>query len=258
MQLFLRYLIIFSLSVLIIIFRKNFLFYPSFIVLILFIILFTVEDLYYKKQIYRIFCEIIQNYKLPEKITKLKGIFSGLEELIIMLYDELSYKHYELREIAFRDPLTRFYNLLYLEEHLKDILSTFKNDLIPVFMIDIDKFKDINDKFGHIAGDHFLKEFSSEMRNILTDSKNLVFRYGGDEFVIFFDEEFDKAKNLMEELRKLFEKKYFLIDGKKIKTTISIGGGAFKWEELKDIKEVLKKLDRKLYKAKERRNTLYV
>jgi len=221
-------------------------------------ILFTIEDLYYKKQIYRIFCKIIQNHKLPERIIKLKGVFSGLEELIIMLYDELSYKHYELREIAFRDPLTRFYNLLYLEEHLKDILSTFKNDLIPVFMIDIDKFKDINDNFGHIAGDHFLREFSSEIRNTLTGTKNIIFRYGGDEFIIFFDEEFEKTKNLMENLRKIFEKKYFLIDGKKIKSTISIGGDAFEWEELKNIEEVLKKLDRKLYKAKEKRNTLYV
>jgi len=258
MRLFLRYLIILFLSALIIIFHKNFMFYLLFAILILFIILFTIEDLYYKKQIYSIFSEIIQNHKLPEKIIKLKGTFHGLEELIIMLYDELLYKHYELREIALRDPLTKFYNLLYLEENLKDILSTFRRDLIPIFMIDIDKFKDINDNFGHITGDHFLKEFSYEMRNFLIDSKNLIFRYGGDEFVIFFDEDFDKAKNLIEGFRKSMEIKYFLIEDKKIKTTISAGGEVFKWEELKNIKEVLKKLDKKLYKAKEKRNTLYI
>ncbi len=258
MQLYLKYLIIFSLSALIIIFRENFLFYPLFIILILFIILSQIQDLYYKKKIYEIFSKIIQNRKLPDKSIKLRGIFSGLEELIIMLYDELTYKYYELKETALRDPLTGFYNLLYLEGHLKDILSTLKRNFIPVFMIDIDRFKDINDNLGHIKGDHFLREFSSEIRKVLAESKNLIFRYGGDEFLIFFDEEFDKAKNLMEYLRKFIEEKHFLIDGEKIKTTISIGGEIFEWEKLKDIKEVLIKIDKKLYKAKEKRNTLYI
>ncbi len=240
------------------VFKESALFYPLLITLISFIIYFFIEYIYYKKEIVKILASIIKEQKLPLKIKKMKGIFSGIEELLIMVFDELSLKTYELKELAFKDPLTRFYNLLYLEEHLKDIMSTFTNEKISIFMIDIDKFKEINDTFGHIAGDHYLKEFSDELRKSLKKVRTLIFRYGGDEFLIFIDDEFEKSKNLMEKIRKIFEEKEILIDNKKLKTTISIGGGEFRWEELKNIENILKTLDKKLYKAKETRNTLYV
>ncbi len=238
--------------------KNSTLFYFILILFTFFLIYIFFMDFYYKKNLYEFIAYIINKKNLPPKIKKLKGIFKGLDELIIMLYDEILLKNYELREIAFRDPLTKFYNLLYLEEHLKDILSTFNESNIPVFMIDIDYFKKINDNFGHLQGDHYLREFSNEIRNLLRKTKNIIFRYGGDEFVIFFDEPFEKAKEIMENLRKYFENKEFLIEGKKIKTTLSIGGENFNWEEIKDIENILKKLDYKLYKAKEKRNTLYI
>ncbi|MEO0283477.1 MAG: GGDEF domain-containing protein [candidate division WOR-3 bacterium] len=258
MPIYIKFLIIILFPVFLFFSKNSNLFYLILTLFTLFLIYTFLIDFYYKKYIYEFIVYIINNKKLPPKIKRIKGIFEGIEELLIMLYDEISLKNYELREAAFRDPLTKFYNLLYLEEHLKDILSTFRGDDIPVFMIDIDYFKKINDNFGHIQGDHYLREFSNEIRNLLKESKNIIFRYGGDEFVIIFDEPFEKAKEVMENLRKYFENKEFFIEGKKVKTTLSIGGERFNWEEIKDIENILKKLDIKLYKAKEKRNTLYI
>lgn len=258
MNLTLKFLLTFIYAILLIFFRDSKFYYAILISFIFFLILIFFLDFYYKKYLYEFIAYIINKKKLPPKIKKLKGIFKGIEELIIMLYDEISFKNYELREIAFKDPLTKFYNLLYLEEHLKDILSTFKREKIPAFMVDIDHFKEINDKFGHLQGDHYLREFSNEIRNLLRETKNIGFRYGGDEFIIFFDEPFEKAERMMENLRKFIENKEFLINGQKIRTTLSIGGSTFTFEEMKGIENILRKLDYKLYKAKEKRNTLYI
>jgi diguanylate cyclase (GGDEF)-like protein len=162
------------------------------------------------------------------------------------------------REIAYKDYLTGFYNLIYLEEHIKDIMSTFRNTEISIFMMDIDGFKEVNDNFGHIVGDHFLRDFSDFVNSCLSNLMCLIFRYGGDEFLIFVDEKFEHAKKAMEKLVEKIRKKEFHLDGERIRVTVSIGGEKFRWDELKDIKEALKILDKKLYKAKEKKDCLYV
>ncbi|MEN3046272.1 MAG: GGDEF domain-containing protein [Candidatus Hydrothermales bacterium] len=258
MNLYLRIIFIFAFSFLLFVTRNHKLFTIILLLYSIAMLYVFFIDFFYKKELYKLFAYIINNKKLPNNIKRFRGMFQGVEELTIMLFDEISIQNYALKELAFRDPLTNLYNLLYFEEHLKDILSSFRNDKIPSFMIDIDNFKQINDKFGHLVGDNFLREFSTEMRSLLKNSKNITFRYGGDEFVILFDEPFEKAKKIMEDLRKSFEKKVFKIDKEKIRITLSIGGGLFTWDEMKDIKAVLKTLDQKLYKAKEKKNFLYI
>ncbi|MEN3043974.1 MAG: GGDEF domain-containing protein [Candidatus Hydrothermales bacterium] len=258
MNLYNRIIFVFGFSILLFAAKNHKLFIIVLLLYSLVMLYIFFVDFFYKKELYKLFAYIINNKKLPNNIRRFKGIFQGIEELTVILFDEISIKNYELRELAFKDPLTNFYNLLYLEEHFKDLLSTFKNDKIPSFMIDIDNFKKINDRFGHLEGDHFLKEFSNEIRFFLKESKNIIFRYGGDEFIVLFDEPFEKAKKIMNDLRKNFEKKEIKVDKEKVKITLSIGGGLFTWEEMRDIKSVLKTLDQKLYKAKEKKNFLYI
>lgn len=90
-----------------------------------------------------------------------------------------------LREQALRDPLTGLYNRRYLDSVLGDLLAVFARSRQPlaVAMLDLDHFKQVNDQFGHEAGNQVLKAVAAEIRHAIRAS-DLAARYGGDEFVV--------------------------------------------------------------------------
>lgn len=89
----------------------------------------------------------------------------------------------EMRDMAKRDPLTRLLNRAYSEERINEYLSERRNRG-TLLMLDMDNFKDVNDQYGHIAGDELLVEFANTLTS-LTRQDDIVCRLGGDEFVIF-------------------------------------------------------------------------
>ena len=96
---------------------------------------------------------------------------------------ERYYKNTEKKLLALEskyklDILTNCYN----RNHLIEIENTILNDACICY-IDLDKLKKINDKFGHVHGDLFLKEFSKILQKTFSIVENKTFRYGGDEFV---------------------------------------------------------------------------
>ncbi|MCF2949919.1 EAL domain-containing protein [Paraglaciecola aquimarina] len=97
-------------------------------------------------------------------------------------------KNKQLAKMATHDSLTGLPNRLYLEEQLNQDLLNVSNQDIPMegclFMIDLDKFKEVNDSFGHSAGDFLLKEVAKRLTDLLTSNQLLV-RVGGDEFIIW-------------------------------------------------------------------------
>ncbi len=86
-------------------------------------------------------------------------------------------------EMALTDPLTGLYNQRYLLRHLRGLLSGGDGQAIALVVIDVDKFKSINDSFGHAAGDRMLKVVAEALRGN-TRVFDSVSRYGGDEFVV--------------------------------------------------------------------------
>ena len=113
----------------------------------------------------------------------------------------MQYKNDQLAKIATHDMLTGLPNRLYLEQLLDNNLS--KNEISQgcLLVIDLDKFKQVNDSFGHSAGDLLLKEVSSRIDKSLLEEQVLV-RVGGDEFIIWAPEltvkaAQDLAKNLV-------------------------------------------------------------
>ena len=163
---------------------------------------------------------------------------------------ELKNMHNKLQIMLKYDDLTGLANRRYFMDYFEEKLNEAKENKnnLSLLMLDIDKFKDINDTFGHQRGDHTLKEVSS----ILTENvrkEDLAARLGGDEFLVLLpntdqDNAEKIAKRIKEDISSLdiFNKNYY--------TTVSIGAATLNKRD--DIESLLKRADDALYKAKER------
>jgi diguanylate cyclase (GGDEF)-like protein len=132
---------------------------------------------------------------------------AGLNELTARLKD----LHENVEIIAFTDPLTRLPNRTLFYERLREAIEHAREDYKPfaVFIMDLDRFKDINDTLGHQAGDELLREVALRLRGKLRDTDTLA-RMGGDEFGILLPAVNEKhaamaARMLLQALRLPFQ-----------------------------------------------------
>ena len=157
-----------------------------------------------------------------------------------------------LKNQAIRDPLTSLYNRRYFEEEVtkRIALSRMKGGCYSVLMIDADKFKNVNDTYGHKVGDKVLIELSSTAERALRDC-DIVARYGGEEFVCYLsDVGPEKAKIVADRLRETISKIVIYSDeGKPFGFTVSIGISSSEISDSIDI--LIKTADEALYRAKE-------
>lgn len=132
-------------------------------------------------------------------------------------------------ELSMRDELTDAFNRRYFNERLEEEVHRAKRNGRPfsVIILDIDSFKQINDNYGHKAGDELLIQFVRFLQSRLRKS-DLIARLGGDEFVLLLpDTESEKSFLLVERLRKSLEETMFFFkqncSGEVIRTTMSAG-----------------------------------
>lgn len=164
----------------------------------------------------------------------------------------------EILKYATLDALTGFYNRRQLDERVKQEVSIAKRKKTSLcaIMADIDFFKQVNDTYGHAAGDTVLKEVSKIMRAQLREY-DIAARYGGEEFVILLpDTSVDEAEHVAERLRQTVSDKVINIekvnnnnDTKTISVSISIGICAYnpKWSAA----DFIMCADNALYQAKD-------
>lgn len=100
--------------------------------------------------------------------------------------DKLSELANQRQEMVHLDPLTHIYNRRYLVEYLNKKMK-IESQEFAVVLLDIDDFKSINDKYGHIYGDQTLQAFSDSMKKNM-DNKGIVTRFVGEEFMLVFDD----------------------------------------------------------------------
>ncbi len=156
----------------------------------------------------------------------------------------------QILELATTDGLTGLSLRRFFLERLKEEISrSLRSDSECAFlMIDIDNFKNYNDKYGHTAGDIVLKALSKVLKGF--EDKGVISRYGGEEFSMFLpDHSKKKAMAVAEDIRSAIKKE--TIDLRRIKTTVtvSIGVAGFP-EDAKVADELIKKADERLYIAK--------
>lgn len=157
-----------------------------------------------------------------------------------------------LRNQSIRDPLTYLYNRRYLEESLLRELNRAKRKQVPVgiIMLDVDHFKQFNDKFGHDAGDTVLKEVGKFLQKH-TRQSDIACRYGGEEFILILPEaSIDVLKERAEQLREGVKAlNVSHCDQLLGKITISLGIACFPEQGLTE-EALIKAADTALYRAK--------
>lgn len=200
--------------------------------------------------------EYIVTYKDREHLAKMtvdgkSSIFSVNAQLMefeeevryVVVFNDIT----ELNRMATMDRLTKIANRLEFDKILGHTLSISRRYERPfsILLLDIDHFKHINDRFGHLVGDEVLKEFSALIGKQIRDS-DFVARWGGEEFVILLpDTELSQAIKMADLLRQRIEVHTF----ETVKNiTCSIGVAQFNPSEEAD--DLLHRVDVKLYAAK--------
>lgn len=158
------------------------------------------------------------------------------------------------QELSIRDELTSLYTKRYFLERLKEECrrSLRKSQPVSLLMLDIDHFKDYNDKFGHTSGDLVLQMLSRNISVYFNTSESLISRFGGEEFCIILPEtDKEKAYTFAEGVRKDTEKNRVVLRNNEVRITVSIGVASFP-SEASDPDELILKADQAMYAAKQK------
>lgn len=180
-------------------------------------------------------------------IKPLETLFTLLTVFIVifMIMTLMQIFHYFItKKKIFTDPLTKTFNRNYLEE----IGSVLNLENYSLAMLDLDKFKMINDTYGHKAGDYILSHASKIIKNSIRDNDILV-RYGGEEFLLLVNNRDNAKRDVCERVRNNIAKEKFVYDGHEIYVTVSIGLHVNPHLE-KNMQEAVKIADAMLYHAK--------
>jgi diguanylate cyclase (GGDEF)-like protein len=158
----------------------------------------------------------------------------------------------EMKQLTIKDSLTEIANRRFIDERLPvDMKICYKSKQpISIIMVDVDHFKNINDQFGHVAGDEVLREFAYGLKSCIRDKRDWIGRYGGEEFLICVPGAASEAALVIaERMKKHLEEKNFVLNGENIKITASFGICTIQDKNI-TMEEFLKCVDQKLYDAK--------
>lgn len=156
-------------------------------------------------------------------------------------------------EMAITDPLTGLHNRRYLDSHLQTLLerAIVRKRPLSVMITDLDRFKSINDSFGHLGGDEVLREFAQRLRQNVRGI-DLACRYGGEEFVVVMpDTDSEVAAKVAERIRAETARNLFEMPNSGLSTpvTISVGVASVNYDG-DTVLDLMKRADLALYQAK--------
>ncbi|MBW8012792.1 MAG: diguanylate cyclase [Chloroflexi bacterium] len=174
------------------------------------------------------------------------GFSKEQQNLVLTVAEQIAlalanlYLQESLRIMAIRDPLTDLYNRRYMEESMSRELqrSARNGKSLGVIMLDIDKFKDFNDKYGHAVGDALLRDLGILLKDKVRQ-EDIACRYGGEEFVLILpNSSLDITQERAEQIRKDAHAMNTEVEGQLFENiTISLGVSVFpthgsSWEEV--------------------------
>jgi diguanylate cyclase (GGDEF)-like protein len=159
--------------------------------------------------------------------------------------------HDEIYRLTTMDGLTQIYNRRYFDEQVDRELSRSRRyeRVLSLVLMDIDHFKQVNDTYGHLAGDSVLKQLASTVRTKIR-REDVFARYGGEEFAILLPEvSLGGTRQLAEKVRRLVEKQRFEFDKQPIPVTVSVGIATLEPQH-REAADLVRAADERLYEAK--------
>lgn len=156
------------------------------------------------------------------------------------------------QDLAIHDDLTALFTKQHFITRLKDEAKRLLrlDQHLSLMMIDIDFFKQYNDKFGHTAGDIVLKKMGRMLKDNLKEFNPLLCRFGGEEFLVMLPEvNKQKSLGIAEDLRRRIEKENIVLRRQDTHVTVSIGVASLPLDT-KDEDELVQKADKAMYNAK--------
>ncbi len=184
---------------------------------------------------------------LSEEMHRSKERISELQEKVRLLESALLKE----RKKSSTDTLTKLPNRRGLDDALSKLEAAFKRykDNYSVVLFDLDRFKSVNDTYGHDAGDSILASFAKQLRRYSREL-DIVGRWGGEEFMVILPKtDKEGAYKFANKLREIVEKSRFLYKGRRIPVTVS--GGVADRASSQDMESMIKAADENLYRAKE-------
>ena len=194
---------------------------------------------------------------LVQTATELKTHVDRMEEeshqSIAHLQREISTYETKLKateELALRDTLTGLANRRNVEEHMAWRVA--HRQTFCVAMLDINRFKQVNDRHGHPAGDNLLQQFSQELRSNMRSS-DLVGRWSGDEFIVVLDCDLASAVAQMGRMRQWVFGDYVIQVGAgpaRTKVRVDAAVGVAQWQPDESVQSVIERADSAMYREK--------
>ena len=201
--------------------------------------------------------EMVSRGDFTQRVTFM-GEFAASFNLMIDQLDQARREQAESQEryrlLAITDPLTGLPNRRHFFEVAASEFSRAKryNSTVSVIMMDIDNFKNINDKHGHYVGDLVIQAVADQLKAALRDT-DMPGRYGGEEFIALLPETSKpEAKAVAERLREELEARKIVADSNRINVTASFGVSSYDGgvDDYYSIDEVIDDADKALYQAK--------
>jgi len=201
----------------------------------------------------------LQTEILREILSELSQLKQANQELIQKLKEKQQYTERLKKELdslkkqAFMDYLTGLKNRRSIEKALNDFFKDYQQYKYPftIIMMDLNNFKDINDKYGHPVGDCILRNIGDILKKYLR-AKDVVGRYGGDEFLIILPGiNLQNAIKIAQRLSNVIKNYVFKCDDLELRTSASFGIIEVN-DKFKSVEEILKAVDEKLYEAKKK------
>ncbi|UCF30183.1 MAG: GGDEF domain-containing protein [bacterium] len=177
--------------------------------------------------------------------------FNRMSESLRLSMEEIQAINNQLRVMSVTDPLTGRYNRRYITDQVQRELKLARRtgQTFSLIMIDLDHFKDYNDRYGHIAGDETLRKVGDVLVENIRET-DIVARWGGEEFLVYLSHaDREGAAGIAEKLRIAVEQTSFIMKGKDTRVTISLGVAAAP-EDGSNFDELIEHADQALYKAK--------
>ncbi|WP_342571480.1 diguanylate cyclase [Paenibacillus sp. FSL R5-0749] len=209
------------------------------------------------------FQDVSQERFYVKEMNRQNETLQERNQALDLIRQELSEANRKLEELALTDSLTNCYNRRYLTQHLNHEVITNIQYKTPfsLLLLDIDYFKAINDRYGHVIGDEVLVHTAEAVKQSIR-STDILTRYGGEEFMIYLPHtEHDLANQIAERVRLAVESNHITVDHEIMQVSITISIGILSFEDFEVehvpdnpegyLTQLFAAVDKALYQAKQ-------